>query len=161
VQCSMTPPVGLPTDRGVVREAADTGDETEYFKESDNIARTPSDNGGDLMSQQEAQPGALTAGSVVIDIGGDTGAAVISMPDELTGQEVEIRRTGVAWDGTHTGIRRSAALGSYAVFGSLLAGDYEIRIKATFEPVQSLHIRGAEVSQLRWFGVSESSMPRP
>jgi len=113
------------------------------------------------MPHQEAQPGALTAGSVIIDIGGDTGAAVISMPDELTGQEVEIRRTGVAWDGTHTGIRASAGLDSFAVFGSLLAGDYEIRIKGTSEPVQSLHIRGAEVSQLRWLSVSESSMARP
>jgi hypothetical protein len=100
------------------------------------------------------------AGSVVIDIGGNIGAAVISMPDEFTGQEVEIRRTGIAWDGTHTGIRPSAALYSFAVFGSLLAGDYEIRIKGTCEPVQSIHIRGAEVSQLTWCSGSESSMAR-
>ena len=110
------------------------------------------------MHHSEAQPGALTPGSVVIDIGGDIGAAVISMPDESTGKEVEIRRRGVTWDGTHTGIRPSGALGSFAAFGSLSAGDYEIRIKGTTEPVQALHVRGAQVSQLTWCGVSESSM---
>lgn len=105
------------------------------------------------MHHTEAQPGALTAGSVVVDIGGDVGAAVISMPDESTAREVEIRRAGVVWDGTHTGIRPSGHLGSFAVFGSLLAGDYEIRIKGTTAPVRALHIEGAEVSQLAWCGV--------
>jgi len=102
------------------------------------------------MHHTEVPPGALAPGSVVIDIGGDTGAAVINMPDETIGSEVEIRPVDGIWDGTHTGIRPSGALGSFAVFGSLSAGDYEIRIKGSTEPVQALKIMGAEVSQLTW-----------
>ena len=114
-----------------------------------------------MMAHEKAQHDAFTAGSVVIDIGGDIGAAIISMADEFTGQEVEIRRRGAAWDGTHTGIRPSGPLGSYAVFGSLMAGDYEIRIKGNSDPVQAIHIRGAEVSEWTWLGVSESPAARP
>jgi hypothetical protein len=110
------------------------------------------------MHDIEAQPGALAAGSVVIDIGGDIGAAVISVPDEYVGKEIEIRRTGAAWDGTHTGIRPSGHVGLFAIFGSLSAGEYEIRIKGTVEPVQLVHITGAQVSQLTWRNVSESAM---
>ena len=113
------------------------------------------------MQHTEAQPGALAAGSVVIDIGGDIGAAVIKMPDASTGNEVEIRRTGANWDGIHTGIRPSGNLGSFAVFGSLPAGDYEIRMKGTTEAVQAIHVIGAEVVQLTWGRVlSESSTAR-
>jgi hypothetical protein len=113
------------------------------------------------MHKTERQAGALTAGSVVIDIGGDIGAAVIRIPDDSTGKEVEIRRIGVTWDGTHTGIRPSGHLGSFAIFGCLLACDYEIRIKGTTEPLQALCIKGAEVSQLTWCSVSESSLTSP
>jgi hypothetical protein len=106
------------------------------------------------MHHTEVQPGALVAGSVVLDIGGDIGAALISMPDETTGMEVEIRRTDDPWDGTHTGIRPSGPLGSFAVFGRLRAGDYEIRVKGSTDPVLALQIVGSEVSQLTWRSVS-------
>lgn len=39
------------------------------------------------------------AGVVIVDIGGDRGAAVISTPRELAGAEIEIRAAGTEWDG--------------------------------------------------------------
>jgi len=44
-------------------------------------------------------------GSVVVDIGGDIGAAIVSTPATLVGSEIEIRRCGAAWDGTHVAVR--------------------------------------------------------
>jgi hypothetical protein len=72
------------------------------------------------------------------------------MYDDSNEKELEIRRTDVDWDGTHTGIRRGGAGGAFAIFGSLLAGDYEIRVKGTLEPIQSLLVEGGEVSQVAW-----------
>jgi len=54
------------------------------------------------MPPPEQPPDA--AGSVIVDIGGDAGAAVISTPSELVGSEIEIRAVGTEWDGTHTGV---------------------------------------------------------
>jgi hypothetical protein len=98
------------------------------------------------VANTEVEPGVLTGGSVVLDIGGEVGAAVICMSDQSNGTELEIRRKDGDWDGTHTGIRRGDACGSFAIFGSLPAGDYEIRVKGTFDPIESLHVEGGEVS---------------
>ena len=102
------------------------------------------------MANTEAEPGVLTGGSVVLDIGGEIGAAIIRMNDHSNGKELEIRRTDVDWDGTHTGIRRGGAGGSFAIFGSLPAGYYEIRLKGILDPIQSFHVEGGEVSQVAW-----------
>ena len=45
-------------------------------------------------------------GSVVLDIGGDRGAAIIFAPDRMAGEELEIRPVGQPWDGVHTAVRR-------------------------------------------------------
>jgi hypothetical protein len=113
------------------------------------------------VANTEAEPpGVLTGGSVVLDIGGQIGAAIIRMSDHSNGKELEIRRTDVDWDGTHTGIRRGGACGSFAIFGSLAAGDYEIRMKGTLDPIQSLHVEGGEVSQVDWLGTADLSGSR-
>ena len=44
-------------------------------------------------------------GSVLIDIGNDVGAVVVTTPSSLIGSEIEIRRCGTSWDGTHVAVR--------------------------------------------------------
>jgi hypothetical protein len=106
------------------------------------------------MVDREAPAGNLSPGSIVIDIGDDVGAGVIRMPEALEGYEVELRRAGDEWAGIHTGIRPGGVLGCFAVFGSLLAGTYEIRIKGSEGPVQDLRIEGAEVAEVMWSDVA-------
>jgi hypothetical protein len=76
-------------------------------------------------------------GIVVLDIGGDIGAAVVYVDETLAGKELEIRRLGEPWAGQHTGIRQRRVDGGTpwaAVFPSLPAGGYETRVMATTPP---------------------------
>jgi hypothetical protein len=97
------------------------------------------------------------AGTVIVDIGEDVGAAVIHTPAELTGAEIEIRAAGTEWDGAHTGVwerRGPGIIATAAVFGSLPAGCYELRIKGhpgTEHPALIV-VEGARVTQVTWAG---------
>ena len=76
----------------------------------------------------EPVPAPSGEGTVVLDIGGTRGAAVVYTPASLVGAEIEIRRAGRPWDGTHTAVRRRDLrdTAAYAgVFGSLEAGAYQ------------------------------------
>jgi hypothetical protein len=107
----------------------------------------------------ESSPAPSGPGTVVLDIGGDIGAAMVVAPASLVGTEIEIRQAGGAWDGTHTAIRQRD-LGdttSFAgVFPALLAGDYELRIKgdprtaAGLGPTVDLAVTGGVVTRLNW-----------
>ncbi len=98
-------------------------------------------------------------GIVVVDIGGDTGAAVIRTPSELAGAEIEIRAAGTKWDGTHTAVHERKGPGiaaTAAVFGSLRAGQYELRIKdapGTEHPAPVI-VEGAQVTWVTWAGAT-------
>ncbi len=73
------------------------------------------------------------AGSVVLDIGGDVGAVIVAAPASLAGQEIEIRRCGSPWDGTHVAVRARhlpEGVMHAALFESLRAGEYEVRLRA-------------------------------
>ncbi len=73
-------------------------------------------------------------GAVVLELGGDVGAAIVRTPARLEGHEVEIRRTGQAWDGRHALVRvRHLGSGELhaAVFESLEGGCYEARLRQT------------------------------
>jgi hypothetical protein len=93
-------------------------------------------------------------GSVVLDIGAGTGAAIIYAHESLAGSEIEIRRSGIPWDGTHTAVRRRdlrEAVCFAGVFGSLPAGEYELRIRGIdHSPVVPLVVHGAAVAEVRW-----------
>jgi hypothetical protein len=98
-------------------------------------------------------------GSVVLDIGGTKGAAIVFAPGRLAGIEIEIRRADGPWDGTHTAIRRRDlrhAVAYAGVFGSLEAGAYQLRLRGQpdhrphTEMVMDLQIRGGEIAQLEW-----------
>jgi hypothetical protein len=109
------------------------------------------------MPPPEQPPDA--AGIVIVDIGGDAGAAVISTPSELVGAEIEIRAEGTEWDGTHTAVWERQGPGittTAAVFGSLRAGGYELRIKdaAGTEHPAPVVIVPAQITWVTWAGVT-------
>jgi len=110
----------------------------------------------------EVTPGPSGEGTVVLDIGGSRGAAIVFTPGSLAGFEIEIRPAGGAWDGTHTGIRRRDlrdAVAYAGVFGSLEAGEYQLRLRGT--PVDragpgtvvALTVVGGEITEVAWPGV--------
>jgi hypothetical protein len=96
-------------------------------------------------------------GSVVVDIGGDVGAAIVRTPASLVGSEIEIRRCDAPWDGTHVAVRSRNVPGGdvyAAFFPSLARGDYEIRLRGDEHgPVATLAVEGG--------GVSETSLSWP
>jgi hypothetical protein len=102
----------------------------------------------------ETQPPPSGEGTVVLDIGGDRGAAVIFIPAALEGSEIEIRPAGEPWTGTHTGIRRREVHDGVrfaAVFGNLPAGPYQLRVKGTeADPVLAIGVTGGAVTEVGW-----------
>jgi hypothetical protein len=109
------------------------------------------------MPHPEQPPDA--AGIVIVDIGGDAGAAVIYTPSELAGAEIEIRAVGTEWDGSHTGVHERHGPGittTAAVFGSLRAGRYDLRIKdatGTEHPAPVV-VEPAQVTWVTWAGAT-------
>ncbi len=110
-------------------------------------------------AQAEVDLGPSGEGTVVLDIGGDKGAAIIFTPGDLVGEEIEIRPVGEPWNGTHTAVRPRDLRDTVAhagVFGSLVAGRYQLRIRrsdptrSAREPVVDLVVAGGEVAQLTW-----------
>src|ERR1700684_1107001 len=109
------------------------------------------------MPHPEQPPDA--AGIVIVDIGGDSGAAVITTPPELVGAEIEIRAAGTEWDGSHTAAGGRPGPGmttTAAVFGSLRAGRYELRIKdaAGTEHPAPVVVAPAQVTWVTWAGAT-------
>ena len=98
-------------------------------------------------------------GSVVLDIGGDRGAAIIYTPDKMAGEELEIRAVGQPWNGAHTAVRRRdlhTTIRYAGVFGSLRAGRYNLRVRAPGSadpipgPVVDLVVQGGRITELAW-----------
>src|SRR5690348_12185327 len=101
----------------------------------------------------ETIPAPSESGSVVADIGGDVGAAILHVDAALAGREIEIRRSGRAWDGTHTGVRERHVNGGViwaAFFGSLGAGRYEVRVRGDASRALALDVAGGQVTEARW-----------
>ena len=103
--------------------------------------------------------GPSEAGGVVLDIGGDIGAAVIRTPSWLVGSEIEIRRIDAPWEGIHTAVRERRlpdGVTYAALFDSLASGHYEIRVRhdPTSRPV-ALEVEGGRVVE----GVLEPQSP--
>ena len=92
--------------------------------------------------------------TVVLDIGGSRGAAVVYLTADWDGSEVEIRSVGDPWTGTHTAVRRRDLQdGSCfaAVFGSLAAGDYQLRIRGSdSDPVMGVSVDAGHVTEASW-----------
>lgn len=99
-------------------------------------------------------------GPVVLDIGGDIGALILTMPAALAGEEVEARPVaGAAFDHyapgdhlPHVAVlpRSGSPVRHVAVFAELRAGEYELHLRPD-EPVQlTAEVRGGEVSTAAW-----------
>jgi hypothetical protein len=93
-------------------------------------------------------------GSVVLDIGGDTGAVVIHCAASLDGAEIEIRPVGSKWDGTHTAVRQRDLRDRTcfaAVFGAVAGGRSELRIRGgDAEPQLEVLVVGGAISEATW-----------
>jgi hypothetical protein len=107
--------------------------------------------------------GTSEVGSVVLDIGGDCGAAIVHAPATSVGVEIEIRREGAPWDGTHVAVRtRSVPSGELyaALFPGLGQGRYEVRVRGDDDgPVAAVDVAGARVSEVRLGPSPEASPP--
>jgi hypothetical protein len=99
-------------------------------------------------------------GPVLLDIGGDVGALIVTMPAELAGAEIEARPVaGAAFESYAGGhlphvavLARPSGSGVQhsAVFGELQEGEYELYLRPQ-EPVElRAVVRGAEVSTAIW-----------
>jgi hypothetical protein len=90
------------------------------------------------------------AGPIVLDIGQDVGAAVVTAPACLEGREVEIRAVGAAWDGNHAAFHmHQTADGQInaALFPQLTQGDWEIRLRSRQQsPIVPVRVIGGRVS---------------
>ena len=97
--------------------------------------------------------GTSEVGSVVLDIGGDLGAAIVHTPAALAGLEIEIRREGAPWDGTHVAVRARRVPGGEvhaALFPGLPQGGYEVRVRGDDNGiVAAVAVEGARVSETR------------
>ncbi len=97
--------------------------------------------------------GTSEVGSVVLDIGGDLGAAIVHTPANLAGLEIEIRQEGTPWDGIHVAVRARSVPGGEvyaALFPGLRQGRYEVRVRGDDEgPVSGVDVVGARVRETR------------
>lgn len=88
---------------------------------------------------------------MLLDIGDDVGAAIVSTPASLVGSELEIRRHGTAWDGTHVAVRARHVAGGEmyaALFSAVKQGDYEVRLRGDdASPILTLTVQGGRVSK--------------
>jgi hypothetical protein len=91
----------------------------------------------------------------VLDIGGRFGAAVVRTPEAFDGSEIEIRREGTHWDGTHVAVRSRPSADHpvfAAVFGPLEEGRYELRLRhaPAESTVHRVEVAGGAVSDTSW-----------
>ena len=97
-------------------------------------------------------------GSVLLDIGGDIGALVVTMPTTTVGDEVEILQSGEAGrDGhshrPHVAVVNRPVGGSEVpslVFPELVGGRYNLVPKGTDDVRLSVEVRGGEVTYADW-----------
>jgi hypothetical protein len=91
----------------------------------------------------------------VLDIGRSIGAVVILTGAELDGSELEVRRLGAEWDGTHVAVRSRPTTGApiyAAVFSQLHEGGHEFRRRPAdpLGPVHQVDVVGGELVELQW-----------
>lgn len=98
--------------------------------------------------------GPSSAGSVVLDIGGNTGALVIVTGPEWQGREIEVSPKGQDPPvRTHVAVRPRHVEGGVrytAVFPALPAGAYIIWRNET-EPAGTVVVAGATVTEIEWW----------
>jgi hypothetical protein len=112
------------------------------------------------MATHHPLPADLTTGSVMLDIGDDAGALLITTDASRVGEEIELQRVG---DGqrTHVAVltRRVGATVAVhaAVYASLRAGEYTVLDPRSGAAVQTVRVTGGEITTLDW----RRSQPSP
>lgn len=101
----------------------------------------------------ETIPAPSGVGTVVLDIGGDTGALILHAPAELNGVEIEISPNGVREAArTHSRVRErrvGSAVRYAAVYPAVPAGCYTIwRDAAT--PAATVTVTGGSIASCQW-----------
>lgn len=96
-------------------------------------------------------------GTVMLDIGGDVGALVVTMPASMVGQEIDIVPAGSHPQGhlPHVAVMERPVAGGWVpslVFPGLVAGSYDLAPKGTGDVALTVSVRGAEVTTARWPG---------
>jgi hypothetical protein len=97
-------------------------------------------------------PPDLTTGSVVLDIGGETGALVIHTDAQRLGEEIEVTCVDNGGWRTHVAVlkRRIPRGTAYAaVFSALREGDYRI-LGAAAPPAACARVIGGGVVEVDW-----------
>jgi len=95
-------------------------------------------------------------GMVLLDIGGDVGALVVQMPEDMRDEEVEIWEDGPRPAGVHLPhvavVDRPVEGGrvSSLVFPDLLAGRYRLAAKGSSDARLVVDVRGSEVTVAEW-----------
>jgi len=94
-------------------------------------------------------------GAVLLDIGGDIGALVVTMPPAMLGTEIEIRPTGKHVHGhlVHAAVVNrptNAKPVPSLVLPELHEGDYEIYERPSGQIRLPVHVAGGEVTHLTW-----------
>ena len=104
----------------------------------------------------ESVPGPSGSGSVVLDLGPDTGALVLHTPPELDSREIEISRRadGAPRSRTHSRVRQRHTPGGVqyaAVYPELAAGEYLVW-RDTTTSAMTVTIAGGQVTTAYWPG---------
>ena len=96
--------------------------------------------------------GPTSAGTVLLDLGAETGALVLYTPEDLAGAEIEISADIPGAVRTHASVRARPAPGGTryaAVYEGLAAGGYTIwRDRGT--PAGQVTITGGQVTSHHW-----------
>jgi len=96
-------------------------------------------------------------GAVLLDIGGDVGALVVTMPEAMLGEEVEVL-TGREKPGEHRPhvavVPRPTPVGTVPslVFAELVEGSYALVPKGTDDVRLRVHVSGGAVTTATWPG---------
>ncbi len=105
------------------------------------------------MNDRHPRLEASEAGSIVLEIGDDVGAAIVLTPASLAGHEIEIRPQNGDWAGRHVAVLERRLTGGptwAAVFPSLPEGGWEIRVRHNpTSPVAALDVAGGHVTTAR------------
>jgi hypothetical protein len=101
----------------------------------------------------ETIPAPSRIGTVLLDIGADTGALILHAPAELNGVEIEISPNGSAGaPRTHSRVRErrvGATVRHAAVYPAVPSGTYTVWRDAD-TPVATVTITGGSVTSCRW-----------
>jgi hypothetical protein len=107
-----------------------------------------------LSNPRPSNPRPCGPGSIVLDVGGARGAAIVFTERELCGAEMEIHEAGSAWEGAHVGVLEREVAGGprwAAVFGPLWEGEYETRLKnEAVTGVLVIRVVGGRVTAAHW-----------